>query len=155
MKNVAILLIILCGVLFEGTLCAQTYFYQYQYTKTTDGAKINDSRHHSWDIMTFSNNKSFVQQTDRQGVSRSNSGYRYSYSDSGFKVYKPSNTGGDARVNDMAQSMYQSGMKATYGWYPIAVSFGDSYNIMLVHQSNGSNQVWQRISDPSKPNISY
>lgn len=155
MKKLTFLFIILCGIFCADTLKAQTYFYKYQYTKTPDGAKIKENGRLVWDIMTFSNNMSFVQCTDRQGVSNTNSGYRYSYSDSGFKIYKPSNSGGNAQVNDLAQSWYQSGMKAAIGWYEIAVSFGDNYNTMLIHQSNGSNQVWKRISDPNRPNINY
>jgi len=157
MKKITILFILFCGILFAGTVSAQTYFYQYQYTKTPDGAKINDRDNilGGYSIMTFSNNYSFVQLTDRQGISKTNSGYRYSYAENGFNVYTPGHSGGNPDVNRLSDQMSNAGLQGAFGWYPIAVSFGNNYNTMLVHQSNGSNQVWQRTSDPSRPNINY
>ncbi|MDE5870125.1 MAG: hypothetical protein K2H18_07815 [Muribaculaceae bacterium] len=134
---------------------AQTTFWNYEYTISPEGAKFTTDYARGYKTMTFSDNANFVALTNSNGVSSTNDGYRYSYSENGFDVYTPSNAGGNASVNNLSKSLSNGALDNIFGCHPIGVSFNKGWKIMLVNLSNGNNWVFKRASNPSKPNINY
>lgn len=159
MKRLIFIILSVIALSVYSEVYAQTFHYSYKYTITDDGMKFEDSNskiiQKSFANVTFSNNKSFVCLTNSNGVSRSNMGYRHQYNESGFRVYLPSSSGLSNEVGNLANQFLNTGEKAAFGWSVIGISFSSDYNTMLVHQSNGSNQVYVRTADPNKPNIRY
>lgn len=154
MRNLLFVFLFLLGIIFAECR-AQTTFWCYEYTISPEGAKFKTDYAGGYKTMTFTNNANFVALTNSNGVSSTNSGYRFSYSENGFDVYTPSNIGGNSNVNNLANSLSNGALDNIYGGHPIGVSFNKGWKIMLVNLSNGHNWVFKRISDPSKPNINY